>query len=64
MDNRVIIGHVLYALDGMYINNEFPLNDIQRRIFEYYLYRSFDINTNDEAIHYYETHSNTNIKEV
>lgn len=63
MDNRVLLGYVQYALDGMYIDG-IALTDTQRAYIVAYLYNAFDMVTEEEALQYYKNYSNTNIKEV
>lgn len=64
MENRTILGYVQFALDKMYLYKQTPLTDSQRRNLEDSLYMAFDYLTEEEALYYYNTHANTNIKEV
>ncbi len=63
MGNKSILGYVLFALDGMYIEGV-PINDTQRAMIFAFLYDAFDMLTEEEAEQYYQNNSNTNIKEV
>lgn len=64
MEDRAIIGYVQFALDKMYLYKDFPLSDTQRKSLELSLYMALDYLTEEEAVYYYNTHANTNIKEV
>lgn len=64
MNNNTVKGYVQYALDTMYIYMEKPLSDEQRDLFFNHLEMAFDYLTEEEALLYYRTHSNTNIQEV
>ena len=63
MDNKIILGYLLFALDGMHIDNV-SLTDTQRAMIVAYMYDAFDMLTEDDAIEYYNNNSNTNVKEV
>ena len=64
MNNNTAKGYIQYAFDSMYIYMEKPLSDEQREKFIEHLEMAFDYLTEEEALLYYRTHSNTNIKEV
>lgn len=63
MDNKSMYGYLQFSFDSMYIYGN-PLTDKQREEIFNFLYQALDIMTEEEAKEYYETSSNTNIKEV